>query len=300
VKLAILCPGQGGQHPAMLDPLLEAEAPRVLLAACARSGFDPLAAARSGEIFTNRVAQPLICAYQLACWAELHAALPRPALFAGYSLGELAAYGCAGALDARAVIELARARAELMDAGAPHTGLLALRGLDQAQVESLCRRHGATVAIVNDVDRYVVGGALAALAALAQEAGAAEARMLPVGVAAHTPLLAQAGERFRAMLAQSALGAPATPVLAGASAALVRDRASAIDALARQIGTTILWSACLDAAYELGCRVFLELGPSDALSRMVRERFDGAAARSVADFRQPLRAAEWVRRALDD
>jgi [acyl-carrier-protein] S-malonyltransferase len=49
------------------------------------------------QMQTNVVAQPLVCAWQLAVWAEIAARLPQPSAFAGYSVGELAAYGCAGA-----------------------------------------------------------------------------------------------------------------------------------------------------------------------------------------------------------
>src|SRR3954471_13661965 len=99
----------------------EPEAERVL--ALASAVLDaPVADILSGPeeaLFTNATAQPLICAVELATWAALSAQLPSPRVFAGYSVGELAAYGCAGALDAQAVVVLARDRARAMDMACP-------------------------------------------------------------------------------------------------------------------------------------------------------------------------------------
>ena len=91
MSLGILCPGQGAQHPAMLDPLrAEPEAERVLALAGAVLGASPadLLASSGGELFANVIAQPLICAVELAMWAALASRLPTPRVFAGYSVGE--------------------------------------------------------------------------------------------------------------------------------------------------------------------------------------------------------------------
>jgi [acyl-carrier-protein] S-malonyltransferase len=285
----------------MFDLIAEnAAACETLVEASAAAGFDVVAATRSSaDMFRNAVAQPLICAYQVAAWAALAPLLPGPALFAGYSVGELGAYGCAGALTALDTVRLARERAALMDAasGEP-AGLVAVRGLSRRTLGTLCREAGAAVAIVNGEEHCVVGGQASALHELQSRAAAlgATVQRLKVAVAAHTALLEPAAARFRALLEASPIAAPRVPVLAGISGAAVVDRDAAIDALAQQISTTVQWSACLDAAWERGCRVFLELGPCNALTCMVRERLPDTAARSLADFRSLPGAAEWVRK----
>lgn len=303
--LCLLCPGQGGQHPTMLEPLrgsaaaeavLEEAEPHVpggLRAAVEKGGDRP---------FENRVAQPLVCATTLAAWAALRPALPPPRLLAGYSLGELGAHACAGALPAEEAVRLAAIRAALMDeASARPSGLLGVRGLPRARLEALAAASGAEVAIDNGPDHLVLGGPAAALAPLAEAAlgaGARTALRLPIGVAAHTSLLAGAVIPFAAALSGSRLASPEVPVLSGVDAAPVRTRAEAIAALSRQLACRIAWADCLAAAAELGCSVFLELGPGAALARMAGELLPGAAVRSVADFRSLAGAAEWVRREL--
>ncbi len=303
--LAILCPGQGGQHPAMLD--LAAATPEgadALRRCAAVLGWDPVARARSGgpEVYANALAQPLVCAAEIATWAALRGALPAPALVLGYSLGELAAYACAGSLTPEEAVLLAVERAAAMDAAAPAgAGLVALRGLSQSRSESLARACGAEVAIVNGPDHVVVGGAAAALAAV--EAGAAAAGAtavrIPVCVPAHTSLLRAAVGPFAGALRRSPLRDPVVPVLAGTSALPVRTRAEAVDALSAALAARIEWARCLAAAAELGCTVFLELGPGGALAKMAAELLPEAAVRSAADFRSVAGIARWAPRALE-
>jgi [acyl-carrier-protein] S-malonyltransferase len=303
--LALLCPGQGNQHPAMLDlALAHPRGADVVRRATAAAGLDLVAAARGGgpDPFTNAVAQPLLCAAELATWAALAPAVPSPRAVLGYSLGELAAHGCAGALGVEDVVRLAARRAALMDAAAPPGGgLVALRGFPLARAEALAAAAGAELAIVNGPEHCVAGGDAAAvdrLEAAARAAGAATVQRLPIAVPAHTRWLAAAVAPFAAALTASALVAPAVPVLAGVSGAPVRTRAEAITALSSQLAARIEWARCLATAAELGNTVFLELGPGAALARMVSEALPGVAVRSVADFRTVAGVARWVEAAL--
>ncbi|WP_242346970.1 ACP S-malonyltransferase [Anaeromyxobacter terrae] len=299
--LAVLCPGQGHQHPAMFD--LAVASPRgaeVVAAARAVLGEDPVARARSGgpDLFANAIAQPLLCAAELATWAALREALPPARVVAGYSLGELAAYGCAGALSPGDTVALAARRAALMDAASPAGGgLVALRGLALARAEALAGEVGAELAIAIAPDHCVVGGAAGPLAELERRArglGATTVQRLPVDVPAHTHLLDAAVEPFAAALARSGLRDPPIPVLAGITGAPARTRAAAVTALSLQLARRVEWGRCLATAAELGCSIFLELGPGNALARMAGEAIPGARARSVADFRSLDGVVRWV------
>jgi len=258
--------------------------------------------AQRDEIFRNAIAQPLICLTQLALWTALRQDAPKPAAFCGYSVGELAAYACAGALDAAGLARIAAARAALMDkaAAATHGGLLALQGLRRDVVDKLCAGRRAWIAIAIGEEEFVIGGEDAALAKLGEEFSQRGARLTPlkVGLASHTPLLSDAVQPFRALLDASSLTAPATPVVAGIDAAWVVRRDTAIDKLALQLDRTIAWSGCLDMLYERGCRVFLELGPGRALARMTQARFadvDGdVKVRAVDDFRSLDGVSAWL------
>jgi [acyl-carrier-protein] S-malonyltransferase len=300
MSLAILCSGQGAQHPAMLDMIADhPAAAEVIRAGEAVLGFHLREVlAQRDAMFRNAIAQPLICLAQLALWTALQPDTPKPAAFCGYSVGELGAYACAGALDAAGLARIAAARAALMDQAAAATpgGLLALQGLRREAVEKLCAGRRAWIAIAIGEEEFIIGGEDGALALLVKEASGHGARVTPlkVGLASHTPLLSAAVEPFRELLEASAITAPATPVVAGIDASWVVRRDAAIEKLALQLDRTIAWGSCLDMLYERGCRVFLELGPGRALARMTQARFNDADARSVDDFRSLDGVASWL------
>lgn len=300
MSLAILCSGQGAQHPAMLDMIADHPvAAEVIRAGEAVLGMHlrELLTQRD-EIFRNAIAQPLICLTQLALWAALRQDSAKPAAFCGYSVGELGAYACAGALDAAELARIAAARAALMDQGAAatHGGMLALQGLRRGEVEGLCAGQRAWVAIAIGDDEFVIGGEDAALKRLSKDFVARGVKLtrIKVGLASHTPLLSDAVEPFRALLEASSLTAPATPVVAGIDAAWVVRRETAIEKLALQLDRTVEWSGCMDMMYERGCRVFLELGPGRALARMTQARYADAEARAIDDFRSLEGVSSWL------
>jgi [acyl-carrier-protein] S-malonyltransferase len=247
----------------------------------------------------NAIAQPLICALQLASWAVLAPLLPRPRVFAGYSIGELAAFGCAGALAPESLIRLACRRAAAMDRACPKpNGLIALRGLTRIQIDALCQADGGEIAIINGPDRFVVGGLRENLPRLAAAAAAlgGSATPLMVAVASHTSLMAPARAVFDQALGDARLRSPAVPVLAGVDGSPVHTGTQAAAMLLRQMTEPVDWAACLESLSEMGCRVLLELGPGNALSTMAREHLPHIAVRAVDDFKSLHGAAEWVSR----
>jgi [acyl-carrier-protein] S-malonyltransferase len=209
--VAILCSGQGGQHPAMFDLVADCpEAEPVMNAAAAVLGRDPrsfVKEATPADLFSDFSGQILCCTQALAAWAALGTVRPARAVNAGYSIGELAAWGCAGALNELSALRLAQRRAAVMDAEAPiDSGLAAITGLRRPVIEPILTRHALSIAIVNDVDSFTVGGPRAALRAACEEAAARGAKRtvtLPVTVPSHTPLLSKATEQFRVTLREA-------------------------------------------------------------------------------------------------
>src|SRR5919197_1144757 len=148
--VAILCSGQGEQHARMFDLLADcAAAEPVFAAASDLLGKDPRRLARGAGpvLFEDRIGQILCCTQALAAWASLVTVRPARAVIAGYSVGELAAWGCAGAFDAKATLRLAARRAAVMDAAAPKdSGLAAIVGLRRPVLESILQRHATSIA----------------------------------------------------------------------------------------------------------------------------------------------------------
>lgn len=272
-------------------------------------GRDPRDFVRSEPIEAlhhNRAGQILCTLQALAAAAALGNAMPRGAIFAGYSIGELAAWGAGGLLDASVTLDLAARRAEAMDA-ATHAGdgLIFVRGLSREEVGRLCERHGAAIAIVNPGDAFVIGGGREALGRLAIDARAMHAARivaLPVEVASHTKRLAAASAVFREILRLASVVFPprsGARILSGIDAAPVVSLETGLDKLAAQISQTVQWADCLQACVEAGATGFLELGPGHALSGMAVEIGSGLPARSLDDFRSLQGVRAWLVRHLN-
>jgi [acyl-carrier-protein] S-malonyltransferase len=178
--------------------------------------------------------------------------------------------------------------------GRGEQGMAAVSGVSPRLAHDLVAQAGCEAAI--DTPGALVAGGLRAnldrLAQLAPSLGASH-KPLPITVASHTSLLASAVDPLRGLLQVHAT-TPSLPLLAGVSATTVHDGAQAAELLARQTVTTIRWTECLDAMFEARIDVALELGPGNALSRMLRERHPGIACRSVADFRSVKGIVAWV------
>ena len=311
-RLLLLCPGQGGQHAGMFDLARTSPVARALLDGL--QGVMPPAArgalagggsnAAGVDIYANGNAQPLIVAATLGMWEAIREFAPPPALVAGYSIGELSAYGVAGAFDAATAAGLAAQRAQLMDAClARHPGqaLVALSGLASKRLEELATAHAFHISIETGDDASIAGGSAQAAMALEAAVVAAGGRCtrLPVEVASHTPYMQDAVRPFADVLRQVDFGRMAAPVLAGVSAAAVGGKEQAVELLSRQLAEKIRWSACMDACGEAGITYALELGPGSALSKMLQARHPHINTRSVADFRTLDGIRKWLERAAE-
>ena len=305
--IAILCSGQGYQGADMFNLLADAPeaGPVFEHARLGLGGEDPrefVRRATDEALHADEVGQILCCTQAVAAWAVLRAKVPRPMVVAGYSVGELAAWGVAGLLDYEGVLDLAVQRADAMDeATTQPSGLVAIRGLKRTTLDPICRTHGAYIAIVNGEDQMLVGGTRTALDAVihdAQAAGAKHTTRLPVAVASHTPLLAGASDRFRQALTKARLPAAVPPdvrLLSGIDGAAVFDVRAGADKLARQIQQTVDWAACMQSCRAAGVTKVVEFGPGNALARFMRDFMPDSDAHSLSEFHSLLGFERWLR-----
>ncbi|RUL65740.1 malonate decarboxylase subunit epsilon [Dyella dinghuensis] len=307
MTLAILCSGQGSQHADMFD--LTGDAPQAAALFAHASELlcqDPRSLVKRAErevLHANRTAQLLCTLQALSAAALLDDALPKRRCVAGYSVGEVAAWGVAGLIGARETLDLVAVRASAMDA-ASHgdESMLFIRGLGKASIEQLCAGREAAIAICNPADAWVLGGRRAALETIAKEArrlGAARVVPVPVKVPSHTYLLAGASVAFGHDLADIRLRASptvGTRLFSGIDGDAVLDAKNDVNKLALQISQPIQWARCLDACVEAGAIAFLELGPGRALAEIAAGAYPHIPARSIDDFRSVQGALDWLSR----
>jgi [acyl-carrier-protein] S-malonyltransferase len=124
---------------------------------------------------------------------------------------------------------------------------------------------------------------------LAKEKGAKRAVKLAVSVAAHSPLMAHSAAAFREVLAKTTFAAPRVPIIANLSAAPLRTPDDIRAELDGQLTGSVRWTDSIRALRALGAQTFLELGPKDALTGMLK-RIDKDATGSAVNTPEGIAA----------
>jgi [acyl-carrier-protein] S-malonyltransferase len=259
---ALLFPGQGSHSEGMDVPFRDSP---LLQRGLELLGYDPFERLAEG----TRFQQPAVFLCSIAAW-EADDSLPAAA--AGHSLGEYAALVAAGALEFDGAVALVDERAAAMaDAAALHPGsMTAMLGGDASAVAALAQRLGLVVANDNAPGQLVLAGPVAALEAAeecAREETGARARRLDVAGAFHSPLMEPAAERLAAALARATFATPRVPVYSNGSAAPFRDPRRE---LAENLLAPVRWRETLLALRATGVARFMELGPGEVLTGLVK------------------------------
>jgi [acyl-carrier-protein] S-malonyltransferase len=303
-QIAFVFPGQGSQFVGMGRALAESSpaAAAVFAAADAALGEPITRLAWDGpEDDLNRTenAQPALLAASIAYleavrdrWAELGVDVPAPAFAAGHSMGQYSALVAAGALDLGDAVRLVRTRGERMHASAAgrEGRMAAIIGLDDARLPELVERASALgvfgVANRNSPGQVVVSGerpAVEASLAIAKELGARRAIELPVSVAAHSPLMAEAAEAMRDVLAGIAFHDPVPPLLANADARPITTAEGCREELVNHLTTGVDWVGAIEAMQAAGVTTFIEVGPGRVLTGLIKRIAPDALALALDD-----------------
>lgn len=306
MSYAVLFSGQANQHPDML-PWLESEpaSAEILGAMSERLGPDWRHLLRDPHRRSdNAFAQVLITGTSLAAWAAIKDRLAeRPAVVAGYSVGELAAFACAGVFSTDQALLLATQRAALMDQAVVglKTGLLSVSGISEAGVGAACAGLGIECAIRVNVNQAIFAGSDDALtqAARALVAIGAVCTRLDVRVASHSSWMAPAAHAFAEVLHEVPLATPYCPVAVNAFGVLSRKPSELCQALSQQLASTVQWSSCMDAIAERKVSCVIEIGAGSALGRMWNDQHPEIPARSLDDFQHLQGAVDWVVKHMD-
>lgn len=290
-QLAFVFPGQGSQAVGMGRALAEGSPAAAAVFEAADRALGETVSDLAWDGPTERLdltenAQPAILATSMAIlealrerWAAEGLAPPTPAFAAGHSMGQYSALVAAGALTLDDGVRLVRERGRLMQAsGQGRDGAMAaLIGLDDARLPELvagASRHGIfVVANRNAPGQVVVSGerpAIEAGAELAKTLGAKRAIVLPVSVAAHSPLMAEAAEGMRAALTGIAFSDPVVPLLANADGRPIETAEACRAELVEHLTAGVDWIGIVERMTAAGVTTFVEVGPGRVLTGLIR------------------------------
>ncbi|MET4925657.1 SDR family oxidoreductase [Streptomyces sp. PSRA5] len=297
-RLAFLFPGQGSQYVgmgadlAMLSPAAQAVWDRLGGTSfdgrpVHRSVFPPPAfadeerAAQAARLAATEWAQPALAVHALASLAVLRDLGLRPDCVAGHSFGELVALHCAGALDAEALVGLARRRGELMrDAAGVPGAMLAVTADRETVMAVLAGEEFGDIwpAGLNSPLQVVLSGTSEAVARAGKAFAAVgvDTRRLTGSTAFHSPLVAPAGEPLAAFLRTVPLTKPLIEVYGNADAAPYPSSPDEVRRrIADHLASPVLFQDQIEAMYAAGVRTFVEVGAGAALSGLVGQILGG-------------------------
>jgi [acyl-carrier-protein] S-malonyltransferase len=311
-RIAFVFPGQGSQFVGMGRELAASSpaAAEVFATADAALGTAISRIAWDGpedELNRTEHAQPALLAASIAYlaamrerWTQQGIETPRPAFAAGHSMGQYSALVAAGAIDLADGVRLVRERGRLMQAsGAGRAGrMAAIIGLPDDRLGDLvagAREHGTFgVANRNSPGQVVVSGEQAAVEAalgIAKSLGARLARELPVSVAAHSPLMAEAAAGMRDVLAGVTFRDPEPPLLANADARTLATGDACRNELVEHLTTGVDWIAAIERMQADGVSTFVEVGPGKVLTGLIKRIAPDATVHAVDDAGAPDRLA---------
>jgi len=295
-KVAWLFPGQGSQQVGMGQALSERSAAARELFQKADSILQrPLSEIcfRGPEELLRQTinTQPAILTASLACLAAAKERdeLPGTLSFAaGHSLGEYTAAVACDALSFEDGLRLVQERGRLMQAaGEENPGtMIAVLGLDEAAARELCSASGAEVCNVNAPGQVVVGGDLDAIARateMARSYGARRVVPLSVSGAFHTSLMQPAATGMATALAGTTFCDPQVPIVANGTGMPVCDAPALREELSYQLTHAVLWQQSVEHMLTSGVTAFLEFGPGQVLSGLVKRVAPTAMVRNVGE-----------------
>lgn len=289
-RLALIFPGQGSQHVGMGERLAK-------VSRAARDVFK-----RADEVLDMKISklcfegpeeelestinqQPATFVTSIAWlaalqerWAQLDRKI-EPVMFAGHSLGEFTAAVAAGSLSFEQGALLVKERGRLMDeAGRENPGGMAsILGLSEETVIEICEqasRDGYVgLATSNCEGQTVISGALKPLKVAMELADKARARRvvkLPITIASHSPLMSRASEGMNRLLQKLPMRDPDAPIVGNVNAELLETQPEVYVELRDQLLMGVRWQKSVEEMKAQGVDLFIEAGPGNVLTRLVR------------------------------
>lgn len=313
--VAFLFPGQGSQRVDMLKGLslffpevrkTVEEADRILTGKLgeALSKYiypspvltEAEQAAQHERLTQTQIAQPALGVCDLAIYRLLSSFGLKPNMVAGHSYGEYVALHAAGVFSVEQLLNLSADRGRILaESAAKNPGAMAAVSSDTETVEKTIKGIADVyVANINTPKQVIIAGSIEAI-----ERAAAEFKILniackriPVSAAFHSPLLADSKEPLTKALKQYKYSAPTIDVYSNTTAGPYSGKESDIvKQLSEHALKPVKFAQQLEAMYEAGARIFVEVGPGGVLAGLTEATLSGKDVQVVSTER-PKNALE--------
>jgi len=224
----------------------------------------------------TNVAQPALGVVGMCLSGLLTGFGVEPDMAGGHSYGEYVALWRGGVLDESSLIGLSEARGRcIIEAAEGELGTMAAVAEGADKVGQLIGgKDGVWIANLNSPRQTIISGTAAGVDTAIELLRDEGIRSQPAGVscAFHSPLVEPARERLADILAGVDFGAAAVEVYSNSTGEpYPEDPEAARALLAAHLVSPVRFRQEIDAMYEAGARVFVEVGPRDVLTNLARQ-----------------------------
>jgi [acyl-carrier-protein] S-malonyltransferase len=241
------------------------------------------------NLLDTKLQQPALVATSLAINEAIRSRGITPDFVVGHSVGEFAALGAARSIPADQAIGLVTQRGIAMAEAAQERpgSMAAILGLADEVVEGLCKRiSNVWPANYNCPGQIVISGeddAVGECCAEAEREGARRAIRLRVSGAFHSPLVERAADKLRPAVEKIHFADPRTAFMSTVTAK-IEDASHYRELLVRQLTAPVKFTQAARELVGKGVTVFVEVGPGNVLSGLLKRIDRSVRTVSVSDM----------------
>lgn len=295
LKYAVVFPGQGSQYPGMGKDIAQKFecANQVYEQAERITGLElrEICFGNAGDKLSNTMyTQPCLLATSLACYAAFKESFElEPSFLCGHSAGEYAAVAEAGIISFKNAFELIRVRGKLMSQ-ADEGGMAALIGASREEVLKLCKEavtgDGTLVpANWNSPGQTVISGDMASIESAIDYALENNIKIIPLDVSGgfHSPLMKASASEFLHHLNRTPFSDASVPVVSNVLAEPFMRGRYWVELLYMQMFSPVMWEQSIHYIHQQGVEIFLEVGPGNVLSKLIKRIIPSALVLNIED-----------------
>lgn len=280
-KTALCFSGQGAQRVGMFKNLYETseEVKRIFDVASDVCDFDIAKIIFEGpeeELNRTEFTQPCVLVCDIAAGEVLRKNGFEYDYVAGFSLGEYAALYMAGCLSLEDVFKLIKIRAKAMQDAVPlgEGGMMAVKTEDFGEIEEICAGQKAFVCIANynSLSQVVVAGEMQGVDAVEEilKERMIRCQKLKVSAPFHCKLMEPAAKKLETAFKEVNFMPPTVPIVMNYDGKAESDIEKIKEKVLLQTKSPVRWVDSIKNLNEYGAGLFVECGPGNTLTKLIR------------------------------